>query len=290
LNNENGIQSLVELGFTRLEADIYAFLLGASPATGYRISQVIGKPAANVYNALQSLEKKGAVLVEETTARRCRAVPVEELSARMHRRFLDTKTALETAFSGSDPAQGDNRIYPLRSGEQVFEKCRRMLDAAREVVLVDAFPGALDALKGEIEKAASRRVRVAVNAYMPVQIGGVLLFERPDGARVIARWPGEWINMVKDGEEYVQALLERNLRGVIQAVWSGSPYLSWVYYSALMSELELGGLRRRMMENAGIAGLREYVESCERFFPLEAPGYVRLMEQLFKVKTKEKGK
>ncbi len=290
MNNENGIQSLMELGFTRLEADIYAFLLNASPATGYRISQAIGKPAANVYNALQSLEKKGAALVEETAARRCRAVPVEELAARMHRRFLDTKTSFETAFSGSDPAQGDNRIYPLRSGEQVFEKCRHMLDAAREVVLIDAFPGALGALKGEIEKAASRHVRVAVNAYMPVQIRGVLLFERPDGARVIARWPGEWINMVKDGEEYVQALLEGNLRGVIQAVWSGSPYLSWVYYSALMSELELGGLKRRIAEGAGIAGLREYVESCERFFPLEAPGYVRLMEQLFKVKTKEQEK
>jgi len=290
MNIENGVQSLTDLGFTRLEADIYAFLLDNSPATGYRISQALGKPAANVYNALQTLEKKGAVLVEETAARRCRAVPVEELAARMHRRFLKTKAALETAFAGSDPVQGDNRIYPLRTGEQVFEKCRRMLESARDVVLIDAFPGALGVLKKDIEKAASRKVRVAVNAYRPVQIKGVRLFERPDGGRVIERWPGEWINMVKDGEEYVLALLEGDLRGVIQAVWSGSPYMSWVYYSTLMSEMKIGELRRRIREGAGTAGLNKYMESCERFFPLEASGYVRLMKQVQSVKTKEKKK
>jgi sugar-specific transcriptional regulator TrmB len=290
MNIENGIQSLVDLGFTRLEADIYAFLLGNSPATGYRISQAIGKPAANVYNAVQSLEKKRAVLVEETAARSCRAVPVEELAARMQRHFLDKKTILETAFAGLDPAKGDDRIYPLRSPEQVFEKCRRMLENAREIVVVDAFPGALGVLKKDVEKAASRGVRIAVNAYHPVQIRGVRLFERPDGGRVIKRWPGEWINMVKDGEEYVLALLDGDLRGVIQAVWSESPYLSWVYYSALMSELELGGFRRRIMEGSDAAGLKKYMEACERFFPLEASGYVRLMKQVQPVKTKEKKK
>jgi len=268
---------------------MYAFLLANSPATGYRISQAIGKPAANVYNALPILEKKGAVLVEETAAHRCRAVPVAELAARLHRRFLETQTGLEAAFAGSNPGLDDDRIYPLRTGEQVFEKCRCMLDGAKEIVLIDAFPGALNALIGDLERAASRSVRVAVNSYRSVRIKGVRRFERPDGERVIGRWPGEWINMVKDGEEYVLALLERDLHGVIQAVWSGSPSMSWVYYSALMSEMKMGGLKRRILKGEKTAALKKYVEACDRFFPREASGYVRLMKQT-PSETREKAK
>jgi len=46
---------LVPFGFTNLESEIYVFLLGESPATGYRIAQAIGKPAANTYKAIESL-------------------------------------------------------------------------------------------------------------------------------------------------------------------------------------------------------------------------------------------
>ena len=59
----DGTQSLMALGFTGLEAEIYAFLLGQSSVTGYRVAQALGKPAANTYKAIESLERKEAVLI-----------------------------------------------------------------------------------------------------------------------------------------------------------------------------------------------------------------------------------
>jgi len=70
----DSVKALADLGFTNLEAEIYAFLLQESPATGYRIAQAIGKPAANTYKAIQSLEQKGAVIVEAGSSRMCRAI------------------------------------------------------------------------------------------------------------------------------------------------------------------------------------------------------------------------
>ena len=46
------IEMLRELGFNRIEAQIYIFLLPHSPMTAYKIAQKIGKPAANVYKAV----------------------------------------------------------------------------------------------------------------------------------------------------------------------------------------------------------------------------------------------
>src|SRR5262245_33241006 len=70
------------LGFTELEAATYAYLVQHSPATGYRIAHGIGKPIANTYKAIESLARKGAVVIEQTGNRLCRAVSPEEVLER----------------------------------------------------------------------------------------------------------------------------------------------------------------------------------------------------------------
>ncbi|MDO8629132.1 MAG: helix-turn-helix domain-containing protein, partial [Phycisphaerales bacterium] len=72
---EQVIQTLVPLGFTPLEGEVYAILVAESPATGYRVAQAIGKPVANTYKAIESLERKGAIVVDDGESRLCRAVP-----------------------------------------------------------------------------------------------------------------------------------------------------------------------------------------------------------------------
>ena len=39
------VQTLVALGLTALEGEVYTLLLRESPATGYRVAQALGKPA-----------------------------------------------------------------------------------------------------------------------------------------------------------------------------------------------------------------------------------------------------
>ena len=86
-----GIDELRELGLTDLEASIYVQLLGTKASTGYAIAKAIAKPVANVYKALTTLEKKGAIYVEEGSNRLCSAVPAEELLDAMERNFKGNK-------------------------------------------------------------------------------------------------------------------------------------------------------------------------------------------------------
>src|SRR5580704_2378142 len=109
------VKALAELGFTNLEAEIYAFLLQESPATGYRIAQAIGKPAANTYKAIQTLEQKGAVIVEDGTSRMCRAVSSDELLSRMTREFELRRSSAQSTLSALNHPSVDERIYQIRS-------------------------------------------------------------------------------------------------------------------------------------------------------------------------------
>jgi sugar-specific transcriptional regulator TrmB len=277
--SEPGVEALVDLGFTGLEAEVYAFLLRESPATGYRVAQAIGKPAANTYKAIESLEGKGVLLVEEGENRLCRPIPPDELLGRLDRAFAGKRerAARELAFLKQPDA--DDRVYQLRTREQVLERCRTMLDRSTTTALVDAFPEPMQELRGAVESAARRGVILGVKVYRPIAIEGVDAFVDPHGERSIQSWPGQWVNLVVDGREHLISFLTRDGASVNQAIWSGSAYLSWVYHCALASEITLAGILHDLEQNAPLERVRDRCRASMRFFTRNEPGYRELMER-----------
>jgi sugar-specific transcriptional regulator TrmB len=276
------IQALLSFGFTELEAEVYIYLLKDSPATGYRIAQAIVKPVANTYKALESLHNKGAILVDEGANRLCRAVPAEELLTRLERDFRRNRQRAVKALSALSSRRADDRVYQLRSREQVLERGRQMLVRAEQLAALDLFPSPLEELRSTLESTAARGVRVVLRAYHPVSVAGVEVFVDPHGASVLKRWPGQWANLVVDGQELLLAFLTSDHTGVHQALWSGSAYLAWLYYSSLRSELSLGELEHLLEEGATGAELRRAVERHRGIFKTDLPGYRKLLGRFFK--------
>lgn len=86
------LQMLREIGFSELEANIYIWLLENKRSTGYKIAGQIGKPVANTYKALKSLQKKGAVISDETTGTTYfDTIPAEEFLNKLENEFTRKK-------------------------------------------------------------------------------------------------------------------------------------------------------------------------------------------------------
>ena len=239
----NGLQHAVEplslLGFTELEATVYAFLVQHSPATGYRISRAIGKPIANTYKAIEALQRKGAVLVDETGNRMCRAVPPEDLLDRAERTFRQRHREAKRALSRIPKATPDTGIYALTSPEQVYDRCRKMLAKAREVAVLDLFPEPLSELRPAVLACARRGVRMAVQVYQPEDLPGIDVVQHGQADTVLQKWDGHWLNCVIDGAELVIAFMGRDGETVHQAIWN------------VLLKLELNrALVQRYMESA----------------------------------------
>jgi HTH-type transcriptional regulator, sugar sensing transcriptional regulator len=282
----DAIQALMQLGFTALEAEAYTWLLGEPGATGYRIAKGIGKPVANTYKALESLQKKGAVLVDEDESRVCRAVPAEELLQQLERGFASHRSDAARALSRVAGPEGDERVYTLRTAAQVMERARSMLRTSRRVVLIDAFPGALAAVRPEIARAVGRGVDIAVKTYRRADAGGAETFVEPDGEGVLARWSGEWLNLVVDGAEHLLAFFDAGLTQVRQAIWSGSAYPSWVYHSALAAELAMAEVQALARRTGRSGRLRKLTDRFDALVAPDAPGYRALMKRFSKEKRK----
>jgi predicted transcriptional regulator len=269
------VKTLVVLGLTRLEAEVYTYLLRHSPATGYGVAKGLGRFKTNVYEALNTLESKGAILVDDGTSRLCRAVPPEEFMSQLERRFHVSRERALSLAEQVDSEEEDERIYRLSALDQVYERCFKMLDASEEVVLIEIDPGPLEMLREGVEKAAERGVRITARIYDPDELKGVKLILSPYldySARRAAH--AQWLSLCVDGKQYLAALLEPSSKKVHQAFWSANPILSRQYFSLMNSDF-LHYAFRSCIESAGsLEELRAEYKKLEEQFPIDRdPGF-----------------
>jgi sugar-specific transcriptional regulator TrmB len=274
VSRERAVEALVELGFSRLESETYTFLAEQSPATGYRVAQALGRPAANVYKAIESLAAKGAVLLDDGDTRLCRAVPQSELLRQLAHSFADRRERAHKALSHLARPAGDERVYQLASREQVLARARTMLAGARQVVLMTAHQTVAAELLPELTAAARRKVDVVLKTYGPVDAPGVELVRSTESDETVAGWPGRELNFTVDGEQHLLAFLNHDGKSVVQAVYSESPYLSLLHHNGLACELALTAMVAALNAGASKAELLRIVDGIRH--PLTTPGARRL--------------
>jgi len=64
-----------------MEAKAYCELLISGPLTSYRLASAIDRAPSNIYQTLDGLARKGAVLTDDADPKTFRAVPATELLA-----------------------------------------------------------------------------------------------------------------------------------------------------------------------------------------------------------------
>ena len=267
---------LMEIGLSRLEAEVYAFLLANRPMTGYGIGKRLGKPTANVYKAVDALARRGAVLIEEGENRRCRAVPASEFLEHERVAFGRKTEAAAQTLAKLEQQPDDERVYRLESAAQLFERCRQMLEErCQTFAVVDAFPAALKALVPSIKIAIRRGATVYVEAYEPVKIPGARLVVATVGTQVLQQWRTQQLNLIVDGRECVTALLDAQLQEVFQGLWTNSLYLSCLMHSGRLAEHTL--LRLERAAESGSPGLLAILKEHPYLLQTNVPGRRELL-------------
>ena len=276
MRSTNAVAALSELGFSALEAEVYLLLLTESPATGYKLAQLLGKPTANVYKALESLEQKGAALIEEGPNRLARATDPEEILAQADRAFQTRRQRAARALARMRPAAGDQKLYPLRSYDQVIERVRMMLDRAETLVVLDVFPAPFAKIRPAIEAAVARGVDVSVEVYEPAELPGADVVLSWTPATTLERWPGDGIHLVVDAREWLIALLARGEHRVHQAFWTASPFLAATQHTCLAADFMAMKFRRLIEDHVPDEIAARELAPYERFRLSRLPGYAGL--------------
>ena len=245
---ESVIDHLVELGFTGAEAAVYAALLREPKATGYRIARLAGRPEPNTYKALDALHKKGAIVVDETgRGRTYTALPVNEFFDGMKRRLDMMRVHLELELKGLTAGAVEGGMYQLNTPDQVYGRAKTMLREAKGVALVDIFPEPLEQMRGDLETAAKRGLKICMMVYQPGEVQGceVIAPKKPTSQLVV--WKVDWMNIAVDSREALYSLLKKDSAGVERAVWIKDPHLALQAFSGMFHEFAFDRAKQLIM-------------------------------------------
>lgn len=240
--------ALVELGLTPAEAEVYAFLLSKSPATGYRIAQAIGRPVGNVYKAVEALEAKGAAIVADDQDHRvASAVPLAQFTSHLRARVQSACAAAQIAAdarSGAGhEADFDDRVYRITNLAQFDSRACALLAEATSFVVAIGAPNAVDRVAELLVAAAARGVPVAIKSLVPLDLPGVRVVIDARGETALFSAPGHWITINADGGQLLDVMLDAQTSEVLTGYWSRNPLLAWSSYTGLYSRLVLEEMR-----------------------------------------------
>lgn len=250
MSNYNLSNKLRELGLNGLETTIYIWLLKNNRSTGYGIASQINKPVANTYKALNSLEKKGAVISDNSSNNKYfSSVNVEEFLNKIEREFRNTKEQIIEEANKLQVQQESGGIYEIQSAEHAFEKAINMINSAETTLLVDCFPAPLNKINAPLTKKSGKGINIFLRNYCDTKIKNVnqICLKNPE---LPDEGPGgEWMVILKDTTESLIALFTKDGKELKHCIWTKDSFLSFVLFSGSIFEFSYAEIYNKIYDN-----------------------------------------
>ena len=155
-----------------------------------------------------------------------------------------------------------------------------MIDNAKTMIVVDAFPKVLTHIKSNLLRAHEREVRIELQCYdEQTNEFPFSTVTAHHGVKVQAYWASEQLNLIVDGEQTLLALFNNQLSDVFHALWSNDLYLSCMSHMGFMREHCFHQLMRAIDDNVGAEQLKAIILSQKGFHESKVPGQLELFER-----------
>lgn len=229
-----------DVGLSELEATIYIWLLENKRSTGYKIAGQIGKPVANTYKALKSLQNKGAVLSDDSTGTTYfDTIPVEEFLNKIENEFIKKKERIIFEARQLDVKQEKAGIYELQSIDLMYEKAVAIITSAETSLLIDGHPAPLNMLRNCILAKKDDNIPILIKNYDETEFEGIKQLHNPRTEMHLGGLQAQWIVVIKDANEALLAFFDQSGEELKHCIWILDPYISLILFNGTSLEFNL---------------------------------------------------
>lgn len=161
--------NLQKIGFSKLESQIYLNLLQSSGQTGYQIAKNLDISRSSVYPALETMYKKGYILLVQGDAQTYVAEEPDILLGRIKDDFKISTNLLDTQLKSIKVGNIEERFINISGFDQMITKIKELLKQAQKEVLLN-INGGITYLREEIIALRKRGVRVIIFSFMHLDV------------------------------------------------------------------------------------------------------------------------
>ncbi len=220
------ILKLEQLGFSTYDAKAYLALLRKHPANGYEVSKISGIPVAKVYDTINRLKIKGAI-VNGGEDGKYYPVPPEALLGKMKQDLATMIDGLETTLKHVEPLPDIDVTLNFSGLDSLLEKLERIINGAKEELYLSLWPEEATLLGDLITNAERRGVTVICGVFGKADIDVEYLIDlEVCGASSSARLGRRLTVAVGDGREVV--ISEDDCEGRIEGLWTTTPGITLI--------------------------------------------------------------
>ena len=169
--NEN-IECLCNLGFTKLEAQIYLTLLEGGRQSGYQIAKRINISRSSVYSALDHMFERGVVLLQSEDVQIYSAQNPKSLFNRLKDEFLENAVTAYNALQPYYEEPLDERFTNIKGYDTVVSNCKELLSKAEKEVYINT-DFDLHLFENEINMLRAKNVRIIVFSFATLNHDGL---------------------------------------------------------------------------------------------------------------------
>lgn len=216
------ILKLEQLGFSSYEAKAYYALIRKYPANGYEISKIGKIPSAKIYETLNRLKMKGAIIESSIEKGKYYPVPSEKLLARLNQEFTLMIQDLGSQLKQTEPLPDIELSLNFSGYEYFVEKVVRVINDTSSSLLVSIWPNETVLLADSITKAQKRGVTVIAGVFGNCSLDNSYCVNLESCGTSSQTRLGKRLNViVGDSREVV--ICETDESGETEGVWTTTP-------------------------------------------------------------------
>ena len=218
----NIIQDLTSLGLTEYEARAYVALISnGEPMTAYEVAKESSIPTSKIYEVMGRLiDREVAQPIESSGTRRYTGIAPDEFLAREKARFENSVDRAGKRLASVRSGARVTTIWNISDREHLIEKSIRMIDAAKESILISVFREEMDDIHTYLKKAEKRKVKIAVVHFGEYDKSAGMTFAHPIADTIFEEKGGRSISLVTDSNEALIGTITP--KGDVEGGWSCS--------------------------------------------------------------------
>jgi sugar-specific transcriptional regulator TrmB len=181
----------MDTGLSEYEARAYMGLLGKHPATAYEVKGIISATG------------------EET---RRKYIPIEPREFVESRRSMiqSTLEVIEGGLKDAVKAEDVSYVWNLGEYDYLMDKAERIIEAARECLLISLYGEEMQALEGRLKEAEKKKIKIAVVHFgIPETLVG-RLYRHPIHDTIYAKKGARGLVVVGDSKEALIGTIKKD--------------------------------------------------------------------------------
>lgn len=162
---ETLIEHMSLFNFSPYETRAYCALLQKSPLNGHEVSRAAGIPPSKIYETLQRLHQKGAVLIYHSEPTLYAPVPYQDLLASFHQRTEMTFQAVARELEQLGTESDDSLTWSLTGPVNIIDVMERLIARTTQCVYAALWDQELAVLASALTQAHQRGVELQIAIY-----------------------------------------------------------------------------------------------------------------------------